>query len=181
MKHKVTFENASVVSIVNGEITLKLENGLVVYQNASLSSVRDGTIEIVVEKGLTYDEICKNLTDADEGFYYASSNSILHDDRPHYNSFWAIGSPSYRQVVQLIALNKLMNVARYLNEEQVDWGNARQPKWRIFFNRPTSRLMTTVRFYEKTGDVYFDSEYHALQAIEILGEDTVKKALGVFE
>lgn len=50
MKHKVTFENASVVSIINGVITLKTEMGIVEYIDASLSSVRDGTIEIVVDK-----------------------------------------------------------------------------------------------------------------------------------
>lgn len=181
MKHKVTFENASVVSIVNGVITLKTEMGIVKYLNASLSSVRDGTIEIVVEKGLTYDEICKNLTDADEGFYYASSNSILHDDRPHYNSFWAIGSPSYKQVTQLVALNKLMNVARYLNKKTLNWNGGDSRKWGIYYNHGTGALDLSCNIFYQYATAYFDSEEHAKQAIEILGEDEVKKALGVFE
>lgn len=50
MKHKITHENASVVSVCNGEIALKTESGIVVYNDASLSSVHDGTIVIIADK-----------------------------------------------------------------------------------------------------------------------------------
>lgn len=50
MKAIKVFENASVLSVNNGEITLKLENGIAKYYNASLTSVCDGRIEIVVNK-----------------------------------------------------------------------------------------------------------------------------------
>lgn len=50
MKHKITFENASVVSVFSGTIALATEMGHVCYKNASLSSIHDGTIEIVVDK-----------------------------------------------------------------------------------------------------------------------------------
>lgn len=52
MKHIITFENASVVSVCNGEITLNTESGLVKYYNASLQSVCDGRIELIAEQEL---------------------------------------------------------------------------------------------------------------------------------
>lgn len=50
MKAIKIFENASVVSVFNGTITLDTEMGRVCYKNASLSSVHDGTIKIIVDK-----------------------------------------------------------------------------------------------------------------------------------
>lgn len=133
------------------------------------------------KKALTYDEICKKLTDADEGFYYASSGAILHDDRPNYNSFWAIGSPSYKQVKQLVALNKLMNVAAYLNEKPLDWNDSSQNKHFIVYRRDTHAFDYGANQIFNESIVYFDSKEHAKQAVEILGEDVVKTALGVFD
>ena len=43
------------------------------------------------------------------------------------------------------------------------------------------KLAICFRQYMNDGCVYFKSEELALQAIEILGEDEVKKALGIFE
>jgi hypothetical protein len=57
MKHIIMFENASVVSVCNGEITLNTECGLVKYHNASLQSVCDGRIELIVEQGLQMSDL----------------------------------------------------------------------------------------------------------------------------
>ena len=50
MKAIKIFENAKVVSVFNGTITLDTDMGRVCYKNASLSSVHDGTIKIIVDK-----------------------------------------------------------------------------------------------------------------------------------
>lgn len=57
MKHIIMFENASVVSVCNGEITLNTERGLVKYHNASLQSVCDGRIELIVEHKLEMSDL----------------------------------------------------------------------------------------------------------------------------
>lgn len=133
------------------------------------------------KKVLTYAEICKNLTDGDEGFYYASSEGIIRDDRNHYNHFWAIGSPSYRQVAQLIALNKLMNVARYLNTKVLDCGDGNSSKFAIGYSHRYKQLSPYPTTSLQCSHVCFNSIELARQAIEILGESVVKTALGVFE
>lgn len=51
------FENASVVSVCNGEITLNTERGLMKYHNASLQSVCDGRIELIVEHKLKMSDL----------------------------------------------------------------------------------------------------------------------------
>lgn len=133
------------------------------------------------KKVLVYNEICEKLTDSDDGFYYASSGTILHDDRPHYNSFWAIGSPSYKQVTQLVALNKLMNVATYLNTQKFDWSDGCEPKVAIGYSHRHKQLSPYATSSMQCSHVYFNSIELAKQAIEILGEHVVKTALGVFE
>jgi hypothetical protein len=80
----------------------------------------------------------------------------------------------------LIALNKLMNVAEYLNEKTLDWNNDNQTKWYIYYDHQAGLCGLSCNGILQASSVYFDSEKHARQAIEILGEDTIKTALGVF-
>ena len=133
------------------------------------------------KKEISYKDICRSMTDADDGFYYIEGCMITHDDRKHYNDFWMVGAPSYNQIAQIVALNKLMNVARYLNEKTLIWNDDNQPKWYIYYDHDEGALGFSCNGLPQSSNVYFDSEAKAKQAIEILGEDTVKKALGVFE
>ena len=57
MKNIITFENASVVSVCNGEIIVMTESGLVKYHNASLHAVCDGRIELIVERKLKMSDL----------------------------------------------------------------------------------------------------------------------------
>ena len=81
----------------------------------------------------------------------------------------------------LLALNKLMNVARYLNEKTLIWDYDDQTKWYIYYDHDEGALGFSGNGLLQSSNVYFDSEEHAKQAIEILGEDTIKTALGVFK
>lgn len=83
---------------------------------------------------------------------------------------------------RLIALNELMNVARHLNKG-VD---ALTETCSRAYLRYNAKLREIEVAYEQSsvliyGEVYFVDMEMARQAIEILGEDTIKKALGVFE
>lgn len=82
---------------------------------------------------------------------------------------------------QLLALNKLMNVARHLNKYTLGWNDDDQPKWYIYYDHGGGALGFSCNGVLQSSNVYFDSEAHAKQAIEILGEDTIKTALGVFK
>jgi hypothetical protein len=116
-----------------------------------------------IEKKLTYANIIKDLYS--RGCYYINNNPT-----------------STKQLQQLLALNKLMNVAKYLNGDwEPDWNNSSETKWGISFNGNQKKIDISVWGTQKYGNVYFKLEELVYQAIEILGEEEVKKALGIFE
>lgn len=82
---------------------------------------------------------------------------------------------------RLFALNKLMNVAEYLNKKTLDWNDDNKNKWYIYYDHKYRKFEISRNNVHQSSYTYFDSPVHAYQAIEILGEDTVKKALGVFK
>lgn len=87
---------------------------------------------------------------------------------------------SEKQLEQLLALNKLMNVAKYLNG---DW----KPNWddefedKIYFYYSYGKLNICAKRYSNCGCVCFKTIDLAHQAVEILGKEEIKKALGIFE
>ena len=116
-----------------------------------------------IKKTITYEDIVKKLYPGK--CYYINNNHT-----------------SERQISQLLYLNKLMNVAKYLNGDwEPDFTDRGQKKWYIDYNYEDSMLDTNFTYTYKHSSVHFKSEELARQAIEILGEDEVKKALGIFE
>ena len=87
---------------------------------------------------------------------------------------------SEKQLEQLLALNKLMNVAKYLNGDwEPDWNDEYEDKFYIYYLFGELSICLKQRAHH--GCAVFESKELALQAIEILGEEEVKKALGIFE
>ena len=79
---------------------------------------------------------------------------------------------SEKQLEQLLALNKLMNVAKYLNGDwEPDFLNIEERKWFICYGYEDSMLDIDFSAYYRNSVVYFKSEKLAQQAIEILGEE----------
>lgn len=134
-----------------------------------------------IEKKITYKDICRELfldkpswRLADSGTPIraaCTSSAIIHHKTIN---------TSAKQLAQLLALNKLMNVAKYLNGDWVpNWDDDYENKFYIYYALGKFNLVSKQR--ANYGCVYFKSEELAHQAIEILGEDEVKKALGIFE
>lgn len=132
-----------------------------------------------VKKKITYKDICRELfLDKPSwrlrdtgviGCANCTSSAIIH-----HSSI----STSYQQLEQLLALNKLMNVAVYLNS------NCNKiPElpgyWYIYADGKELRAGRWV--VPKSSLVAFRLEELAYEAIDILGEEEVKKALGIFE
>ena len=116
-----------------------------------------------IKKTITYVDIVKKVYPGN--CYYINNNHT-----------------SWRQLQQLLALNKLMNVAKYLNGDwEPQFLDRGQKKWYIYYDFEHLKWDTGVSVYYRHADVYFKSAELAHQAIEILGEEEVKKALGIFE
>ena len=116
-----------------------------------------------IKKKVTYADIIKELCSGN--CYYINNNPT-----------------SWRQLQQLLALNKLMNVAKYLNGDwEPDWDNSSETKWCLLFDHCKHKIAVSNWTMSHYGCVYFKLSELARKAIEILGEEEVKKALGIFE
>lgn len=88
---------------------------------------------------------------------------------------------SEKQAKKLLAINKLMNVARYLNGEwKPNWSKnaaSADHKFSICINTKGEVDFYICNSHVNTMLVYFDTPDKALQAINILGEETIRLAL----
>lgn len=116
-----------------------------------------------IKKTITYEDIVKKVYPGK--CYYINNNHT-----------------SERQLCQLLYLNKLMNVAKYLNGTwKPNWSDEHQCKWFIYYDHTLNKLQVAIHYIDRFASVYFESGKLALQAIKILGEEEVKKSLGIFD
>lgn len=131
-----------------------------------------------VEEKLTYEKIAKELFS--KGCYYIDTfggifHAITVDDSTDSSN-----APTEYQLKRLLALNKLMNVAYHLNDGwEPNWEDNLQLKYYMFYNNKSKTLDIDYNTYCNLGVVYFKSKTLAKQAIEILGEEIIKLALGI--
>ena len=136
-----------------------------------------------IEKKITYQDVKEKLfPKSNVSYFLGHDGAIMQTFNIKYLSRELLLSTSIQQLEQIRALNKLMNVANYLNGDwKPDFTNKNQQKWCIEYDIESSMFGTDYSIYNKYSVTYFKSAELALQAIEILGEDEVKKALGIFE
>jgi hypothetical protein len=117
--------------------------------------------ELNKPKKLTYEDICNDL---DHKFF-----------REYLNRATCY---SLNQLNKLEAINKLMNTAKYLNGE--NWLRSSElgaTKYNIYQELREDKLIVGTHNTIRAASVYFKSEKLAKQAIDILGEETIKLAL----
>lgn len=136
-----------------------------------------------IEKKITYQDVKEKLfPESKASFYLGKEGGIIQTFNIKYLSRESVLATSQQQLQQIKALNKLMNVAKYLNGNwKPDFTNFSERKWWIDYDFEDLMLSTDFSSCYRNSVVYFKSEELALQAIEILGEEEVKKALGIFE
>lgn len=148
------------------------------------SNLSKGIIEFkpVEKKKLSYEDVAKELLDGKSGYFACSSGKIFgvpkfdlsHTHEPN-------NATSKEQLECLMAYNKLRNVAEYLNKRwQADWKNQYTEKYYIFYNWFCGKIKTNSAANAQRSEVYFASRELAEQAIEILGEEEIKKALFIY-
>ena len=135
------------------------------------------------EKKITYQDVKEKLFPKSKASYYlGKEGGIMQTFNIKYLSRELLLATSQQQLQQIRALNKLMNVAKYLNGGwEPDFTSKSEQKWYIDYDYEDSMLGTDYAYTYRHSNVYFKSEELAYQAIEILGEEEVKKALGIFE
>lgn len=137
-----------------------------------------------VEEKLTYTKIVNELFNKKKYYYTNDYGTIRETANPEKVSDFRVidpnNAPTKYQLERLLALNKLMNVAYYLNDGwEPDWNDGGQEKFYIYYNSAVKTLNVSANFYYNGGVVYFKSKEIAKQAIEILGEEIIKLALRI--
>jgi hypothetical protein len=124
-----------------------------------------------IRQPITYDDICKDLFYNKDTYYLAERNNI---------SSWVMTSSNYKdfdnctsiaQVKRIIAFNKLMNIAKYLNGDWKPSFDRDDEKWNINKEGDTYIEMYT-RTLNKSG-VYFKSQELTKEAIRLMGEESL--------
>lgn len=128
---------------------------------------------VLKDKQLTYEDVCKELFVA--GHYHTDGNgNICFVD-------WINACPNNastkHQLECILAKNKLANTARYLNGDWIPALNETCYWLSVKISNAVIVDSWPKRYSYDTGKIYFKSSKLAKQAIEILGEETIRLAL----
>lgn len=132
-------------------------------------------------KALTYEEICKKLF-ANKSIYFihdecieqVANNKGCYDYIVHYPNT----GTSHRQLDKLFAINKLVNVAKYLNNGwEPDWSNKDEFKYCLQYDAINYNIEISYTSFIQKSCVYFKTRELAQQAIKILGYNCIKLAI----
>lgn len=122
------------------------------------------------EKPITYDDVLKELfLDKIVSWVGISKIYTATIGRANYNNL--NNCTSYAQAKRLLAFNKLMNIAKYLNGEWIPDFDGDHENWNICKDGDTFIAMYTKTLNKAS--VYFKSEDLALEAIRLMGEDSL--------
>lgn len=132
------------------------------------------------KKGLTYEDVAEKLF-TDRLIYFIGDGATIDTYAPDKDDILkANNATSGKQLKRLLAINKLINVAEYLNEGwKPDWENSNYSKWYIIWHHRSCKFIIDSGQLLQHNDIYFKTPDLALQAIDILGEEEIKLALGV--
>lgn len=146
--------------------------------NLEVKEIKDGKI-ILGEKEtkLTYEDVANKLFDS-KYTYYIQRLGIGEDTFSEGSFYEGNAFTSKKQADKLLAINKLMNVSKYLNNGwQPDWSNDEQMKYFIVGKGEKSDITIRMTSKYQSAIVYFKNEELIIKAIEILGEKTIRLAL----
>jgi hypothetical protein len=121
-------------------------------------------------KPITYDDICKELFLYKKTFWISSK--IIEADVLKYCSYRDINNCTSRaQAKRIVAFNKLQNIAKYLNKGWKPDFRSNEKKWSIVNDGESYSSVCVMTIND--ANVYFKSEDLALEAIRLMGEESL--------
>lgn len=151
---------------------------ITVPDNCELKQDDNNYTIVEKEKKLTYKGVARKLFSRRAYYIYSNSTINACNGIVDENICDGTNCTSQKQAEKLLAINKLMNVAKYLNGDwQPNWNDVNDYKWFIYFSNEYKTLNTDCVHSMQQHFIYFKSEELARQAIEILGEEIIKLAL----
>lgn len=122
------------------------------------------------EKPITYDDICKSLFWKNK-IYWAYKDGIDSDMASPSNYTDVDNCTSEAQAKRMIAFNKLMNIAKYLNDGWKPNFNDGAYKWSII--KYKNEYCSKCTISRNNGIVYFKKAKLSDEAIRLMGEESL--------
>lgn len=119
---------------------------------------------------ITYDDVCKALF-FNNKIYWAYEDGIESDMASPSNYKDNDNCTSEAQVKRLVAFNKLQNIAKYLNDGWKPKFGCDNENWAIV--KDEEGLIPRYNMRTNDGSVYFKSKDLVLEAIRLMGEESL--------
>jgi hypothetical protein len=130
------------------------------------------------KKVLSYKDVANEIFKFKSAYYLSADGTPNCVPEVGY-AIHPVLSKTKTQLESILALNKLCNVAKYLNG---DWLPSHKHEHQYYIQININSEISSVNSFcggghDISSNVYFKSKELAQQAIEILGEDEIRKAL----
>lgn len=150
-------------------LTIIPPKGMEAYQEGNEIKFRS------IKNQPTYKDVVKKLFENKDVWRLECESINKFSKTPNW--YYCNNCASEKQAKKLLAVNQLMNVAKYLNGDwQPNWNDREESKYYIKID-VGSRIQIGCAHATYSDIVYFRSIKLAQQAIEILGEETIRIAL----
>lgn len=156
------------------ELTIEIPNDKVIDWNESKKQNKI----VFKDKQLTYKDVCEKLFNGET--YYTNTNGKICSSNITQYVTDPNNATTEHQLECILAKNKLANTAKYLNGEWKSWHDKSITSIVVLTETETGVSPCEVingSCSSYCGSIWFKSKDLARQAIEILGEETVKLAL----
>ena len=148
------------MEIKNNQLTIDIPEGYEIdKENSTFECIKFKPIK----KYLTYKEIAEKLN-KDICFFIAKGKIQSYAQYASYDNPGVANS--YRQIKKILAINQLMNIAKYYNGDwEPDWSNSKENKFCIKFDYHKDRLYVDYNNSIGAGDVFFKNSEDARTVI----------------
>ena len=160
-KTSVMFKLINNMEIKNNQLTIDVPEGYEIdKENSTFECIKFKPIK----KYLTYKEIAEKLN-KDICFFIAKGKIQSYAQYASYDNPGVANS--YRQIEKILAINQLMNIAKYYNGNwKPDWNNKYELKYCISFTTITNSYNITSRTQTYLNAIHFKNQEDAQAVID---------------
>ena len=159
-KTSVIFKLINNMEIKNNQLTIDIPEGYEIdKENSTFECIKFKPIE----KYLTYKEVTEKLN-KDICFFIEKGKIKSYAQYASYDN--PDVANSYRQIEKILAINQLMNIAKYYNGNwNPDWSNIDKYKYYIIYNSSNNTYAVDYNTSYTLNPIYFENREDAIAVI----------------
>ena len=160
-KTSIIFKEIKGMEIKNNQLTIDIPEGYEIdKENSTFKCIKFK----LIKKYLTYKEIAEKLN-KDICFFIAKGKIQSYAQYASYDN--PDVANSYRQIEKILAINQLMNIAKYYNGDwKPDWNNKYELKYCISFTTITNSYNIASRAQTYLNAIHFKNQEDAQAVID---------------